>query len=306
MDTLQLEYFLTVARMGNMTTAAASLNVAQSSVSRSIARLEESLGVPLFDRSGRGIALNDYGKLFYERAEAIMREISDGERELKEIRDSHLGRVSISTCSPRCINPLMLQYIEEHPEVLFRQRRLTDMNTIKSNIDTGILDYALTYTPLADLEHEWLPLLTERYYLLVPSGHRLAEREEISLSELEGESLIVNACDDPDLVEAHCRQEGVTPRFTFISDEYELLGPMVERGLGLATITTLALYDMKTALPFQHFSRVRVIPIADAHLHRTLGILYRKHHYMSTAARAFYKKLLAYFKNIDMNTGEAP
>lgn len=304
MDTLQLEYFLAVARTGNMTTAAASLNVAQSSVSRSIARLEDSLGVPLFDRNGRGIALNDYGKLFYARAEAIMREVGDGERELKEIRDSHLGRVSISTCSPRAINPLMLSYIEDHPEVLFRQRRLTDMNTIKSHIDTGILDYALTYTPLAGMEYEWLPLLTERYYLLVPADHPFADREQVALSDLNGISLIVNAYDTPDLIEIHCRQEGVSPSFTFISDEYELLGSLVERGFGAAPITTLALYDMKSSLPFQHFSRIRVIPIADTHLHRTLGILYRKHHYISSAARSFYKQLLAYFKNIDMNTPE--
>ena len=87
MDFLQLEYFLAVARIGNMTAAANSLHVAQASVSRSIARLESELGVPLFERSGRGIFLNDYGKIFYDRAETILRELDDGARELKEMRD---------------------------------------------------------------------------------------------------------------------------------------------------------------------------------------------------------------------------
>ena len=97
MELLQIEYFLTVARTENMTAAANSLHVAQSSVSRCISRLEESLGVPLFERSGRGIVLSDYGREFYKRAETIMRELSDGERQLKEMRDQQFGRVSIGT-----------------------------------------------------------------------------------------------------------------------------------------------------------------------------------------------------------------
>ena len=60
MELLQLEYFLRVARSGNVSQTAAEINVAQSSVSRSIARLEESLGFPLFERVGRKIVLNEY------------------------------------------------------------------------------------------------------------------------------------------------------------------------------------------------------------------------------------------------------
>ena len=67
MDIVQLEYFLAVARLENMTTAAASLHVAQSSVSRCISRLEDHLGVPLFDRRGNGIALNERRSLLSPR-----------------------------------------------------------------------------------------------------------------------------------------------------------------------------------------------------------------------------------------------
>lgn len=65
MELLQLEYFLKVARSGNVSQTAAEINVAQSSVSRSIARLEESLGFPLFERVGRKIVLNEYGRMYY-------------------------------------------------------------------------------------------------------------------------------------------------------------------------------------------------------------------------------------------------
>lgn len=301
MDMLQLEYFLAVARTGNMTSAAATLNVAQSSISRSISRLEADLGVPLFERSGRGIALSDYGKLYYAHAEAILRKANDAAQELKEIRDRHLGRISVSTCTPRALNPLILQHFSENPDVLIHQRRLTDLNTIKSYIDNGIVDFALTHSFPAGSEYEWQPLINERYYLLVPMDHPFAQQDDIALSQLSEERLIINACDDPDFIESHCIQAGIHPIFSLISEEYELLGPMVERGLGLSFISTLGLYDMKSALSVQHFSKIRVIPIREQNMTRPLGVLSRKDHYISAAAKAFYKKLLAYFKTIEMN-----
>ena len=171
MELLQIEYFLTVARTENMTAAANSLHVAQSSVSRCISRLEESLGVTLFERSGRGIVLSDYGREFYKRAETIMRELSDGERQLKEMRDQQFGRVSIGTSEARQINQLMIQYVEEHTNVLFRQRRVYQSDEVKALLDQGALDYALTFEPLPAAEYEWTPLITEQYYLLVSAQH---------------------------------------------------------------------------------------------------------------------------------------
>ena len=162
MDIVQLEYFLAVARSENMTTAAASLHVAQSSVSRCISRLEDHLGVPLFDRSGNGIALNENGKAFYPHAEAIIREMADGSRQMKEMRDQSLGRVSISTCAARQINQLIIRHMEQYPDVLFRQRRCSDSEEIQRLLDRGMLDYALTFTPFSEHDYTWTPLVHEK------------------------------------------------------------------------------------------------------------------------------------------------
>ena len=172
MDIVQLEYFLAVARSENMTTAAASLHVAQSSVSRCISRLEDHLGVPLFDRRGNGIALNENGKAFYPHAEAIIREMADGSRQMKEMRDQSLGRVSISTCAARQINQLIIRHMEQYPDVLFRQRRCTDSEEIQRMLDRGMLDYALTFTPLSEHDYTWTPLVHEKYFVLVPPSTR--------------------------------------------------------------------------------------------------------------------------------------
>jgi DNA-binding transcriptional LysR family regulator len=302
MDFLQLEYFLEVARIGNMTAAANALHVAQSSVSRTIARLESDLGVPLFERSGRGIFLNDYGKAFYDRAETILRELGDGEQQLKEMRDQYTGRISISTSAARQINPLMTQYTTKHPEVLFRQRRITDMHEIKAKLDNGSLDYALTYGGMPDPEYQWDPLIEEDYFVLIPEGHRLSLADSVQISDLEGERLLMNDVDNPDFIEGQCNLHGFSPIFSFIGNEYEVIGPLTEQGAGLSIICTLALYDLKKSLPLDHLSRIRVARIEGDAFHRTLGILSRKHHYLSPAARQFYRQLVEYFRVIALET----
>lgn len=300
MDFLQLEYFLTVARMGNMTAAATSLHVAQSSVSRSIARLETDLGVPLFERSGRGIFLNEYGKAFYNRAETILRELSDGERQLKEMRDQYAGRISISTSAARQINRLMAQYMEEHPDVLFRQRRMNDLSDIKAKLDSGALDYALTYTPLPDPEYQWELLIQEEYYVLMPHDHPLSSCPSVALRELKDINILLNDSEDPHFIGMLCMQNGFEPNFSFIGNEYEIIGPMVERGLGVAIISTLSLYDLKKSLPLERLAKIRISRIQEDALQRRLGILSRKHHYLSPAAKNFYRRLVEYFRIIEM------
>lgn len=85
MELLQLKYFQTVARLEHMTKAAEELHIAQPSLSKTIARLEKDLGVPLFDRQGRQITLNPFGKVFLKRVERIFHELSEGEREIKDL-----------------------------------------------------------------------------------------------------------------------------------------------------------------------------------------------------------------------------
>ena len=305
MDLLQLEYFLAVARSENMTAAAASLHVAQSSVSRCISRLEDHLGVPLFDRSGHGIALNEYGRAFYPHAETILREMTDGAQQLKEMRDHNFGRISISTCATRQINQLMVRHMEEYPDVLFRQHRITDIEEVRGLLDRGVLDFALTFTPLSEHDYSWTPLIEEKYFILVSQEHPLAKKTDVSISDLRDERLLLNDSDSPEFVEEQFQRYGVTPTFSFIGNEFDVLGPMVERQVGVTLISTLALYDLKLGLPLENLSRIRILPLRE-NLSRTMGILSRRHHYTSQSAKVFYKNLVAYFKEIDHEMNHMP
>src|SRR5579884_4252519 len=99
MDLLQLRYFQTVARLEHMTQAAQELYISQSSLSKTIIHLEHELGVSLFDRQGRKIQLNQYGKAFLRRVEQVFAALDDGQRELADLAEGKQGQVSLASMS---------------------------------------------------------------------------------------------------------------------------------------------------------------------------------------------------------------
>lgn len=96
MDLLQLRYFQAVARREHISQAAEELRVAQPSVSRTIARLEKELGVPLFDRRGRQVRLNSYGVAFLRRVDRALSELDEARRELSDAAGLGHGRVTVA------------------------------------------------------------------------------------------------------------------------------------------------------------------------------------------------------------------
>ncbi|HEY1176897.1 MAG TPA: LysR family transcriptional regulator, partial [Phytomonospora sp.] len=117
MDLLQLRYFRAVARKEHISRAAEELRVAQPSLSRTIARLEDELGVPLFDRKGRRIVLNRYGAAFLDRVERALRELDDGRRELAELAGFDAGDVAIASETLLSLTALLTGFVKAHPGV---------------------------------------------------------------------------------------------------------------------------------------------------------------------------------------------
>ena len=97
MDLTQLQYFRTVARLENVTKAARELYVSQPTLSQSIARLEESLGTPLFDRQKGKLHLNEAGRIFLERVDRAFVEIDNGVNELLDYRTNHQNRIVLAS-----------------------------------------------------------------------------------------------------------------------------------------------------------------------------------------------------------------
>lgn len=242
MELRQVRYFVEAARLGHFTRAAGRLRVAQPSLSQQIRGLEEDLGVALFDRSGRKVALTAAGEAFLVRAERMLAEAESAKAEAREFSGLFRGRVVIGALQSLVavrLPAVLATFNGLHPgiEVALREETTTRMLGMLAERE---LELAFGHTtglrvpPRIAAE----PLFDEDLVLVLSAGHRLAGRREVSLGELRDEPFVcykegsgIRAA----LLEA-CRSEGFEPRIAF---ECGTLRGLAAAGLGVAVVSRL-------------------------------------------------------------------
>ncbi len=146
MDLQQLRYFQTVARLQNMRKAADELSIAQPAISKAIARLEKELGVPLFNRVGRQIQLNQFGRVYLQRVQRIFDELESGQREVNDLAGPEQGYVGLAvlhTIGAQLLPELISVYRRHHPAVRFRLFQNGSL-TMLSQLERSDIDLCIT------------------------------------------------------------------------------------------------------------------------------------------------------------------
>jgi DNA-binding transcriptional LysR family regulator len=298
MEFLQLKYFQTVARLEHMTKAAEELRIAQPSLSKTIARLEEDLGVPLFDRQGRKIKLNLFGRVFLKRVERAFSELSEGKREIKNLAGLSQECITLAVSIPRILPYVLGSFLKQYPHVRFQQF-LESTSSMKRQLADLEIDFCISSVPIEDPEIVWEPLMTEEIYLIVPPGHRLAERDNIYLHEVKDESFISmnTGYGFRNLTDEFCREAGFIPHIAFEGDEPGVIGDLVKQGLGITFVPALTLLWNSDSLS----KRLRII---EPKCQRTIGLGWSKRRYLSPVAQQFRQFVIEYFSNISSQLKE--
>ena len=106
----QYKIFYEVAKAGNISKPAKELYISQPAISKSISKLEDSLGVSLFTRNSRGVQLTSEGELLFHHTESAFEALSRGENELKRIKDFNIGhlRIGVIRIFPKFVSYLWL------------------------------------------------------------------------------------------------------------------------------------------------------------------------------------------------------
>lgn len=279
-DLLPLRYFQTVARHEHISRAADELRVSQPSLSRTIARLENELGIPLFDRQGRQIRLNRFGAAFLRRVDRALGELDDGRRELSDAAGLAHGSIAVASETLYTVASALVGFRAEHPGVDVRLYQAPG-EAMLQRLRRGEVDLCLSSQPVDDPALEAAEVLREEVVLGVPSGHRFASRESIGIEELDGEPFITtdHGYWPRVLAERLFAAVGRRPAFVCEGNEPGATAFLISQGLGVGFVPEMA-------------SRYDVAPMAFLRVdspdcHRTLSFVWRRDAYLSAAAQRF-------------------
>jgi DNA-binding transcriptional LysR family regulator len=292
MDLLHLTYFQTVARLEHMTRAAGELAVAQPSLSRAIARLEQELGAPLFDRQGRQIRLNQFGRAFLGHVDRAMAQLEDGRREVADLAGLERGQVALAATTLRWVSELLNAFLSRHPHVRFRLIQV-ETAAMRQQLERGGSDLCLSALPIEGSGIQSVPVLTEEIFLAVPATHRLAERGSIPLGAVADEPFISlkPGYDLRDLTDQFCGQAGFVPQSVCEVNEPAAIRGLVRAGLGVAFLPAASWRAVGEPDPVP-------LHIEAPTCQRILHLAWRDDRYLSVAARQFRAFVIAYFARL--------
>ena len=251
-DTQRLRAFTLVLDLGSISAAASVLGYTQSAVSQQLSALEREVGAPLVDRSQRPLRSTPAGALLQPHVEAVLAALSGTEAAVEELRsDTPRLRLAafpsaLSSFLPAAIRDLrrthagpVVQVLQlETPEAIERIRG--------GEADLAVVHHipGLAVPDTAGLQRR--RLLVDDLYVVLPEGHRLARREVLSLTDLEGEPLILPRRDTPagrfrSVVEHLCSQAGFAPHVAYELDDLPAVQAFVAAGIAVVPMHGLIL-----------------------------------------------------------------
>ena len=279
MELHQLRYFLNIVQTGSFTAAAKASHVSQPSLSSQLAKLEDELGGPLFERSRKGARLTDRGERFRPRATEALRQLEQGRQELEDLSGLKGGKVSLG-CLPTTgafvLPPLLAAFRKAYPKVQVSLREDSSPGLrqalLDGDVDLAILDEAGLGAGL-----ESARLMQEPLLLALPPRHRFAKSKRISFAKLKDEPwvLMKSGHGFRAIVDKIFAGAQVVPAVVFESDEIATVQALVASGLGLSLVPQMVRRD-----------GVAYVRVEGSEPTRSLALAWRSGTTLSAAAEA--------------------
>lgn len=263
LDFDNLEQLTAFARCGTLSAAAEELHISQPTITRTMQRLEDDFGAPLFVRSKNSIELNETGKMAVEYARKLLFEAENAVRSVQEF-DKNLRSVNVASCAPAPLWSLL-------PELSARflkntvTSQLMDIPEIIAAVsagrqDIGILPFECHDKGLVDMVY-----IKEDLAVCVPPESPLAELEEVSFAELNGFNCLLR--DQLGFWTEMCQRKMPASRFLIQTDASEFYE--------LVKASTLLCFTTKLANPAGTIYDRKTVPISDSEAHITYHLICR-------------------------------
>ena len=295
-----IEQFLQLAKMEHMTETADFFNITQPSLSKNIARLEDEVGVKLFDRVGRRIRLNKNGENFAEYAREALNLLQAGKVSARTTRYEVQGRISICC---RAFGPILSdcvsEYLDLNPMV---EIHMSSNNSVVGDQDLDDQDFILCATnPEAHVGNsrqiwESLPLFSEGSSVIIsaasPFLHGNVPAAIADLKTIPFVTMLQSDIFFKDLTFLICLDAGFTPRINLRTDNFMVKLEHVKSGKGAAVLPDSCLAAARAVIP-----DLIEIPIRKdgKDYSRTVSLMHRKEAYMTETALDFLEFAKNYF-----------
>lgn len=280
MELRQLRQFVVVAETLNFHRAAERLHMAQPPLSTSIRKLEDELGVVLFNRDSRGLSVTAAGGILLEHALRALRAVDELRRSATECATGAQGRLVLGfagTSSYAVLPDLIPRFQELYPRVELVLHESTTRELV-GELAQHTVDVALLRTPLFDeCGAELLTIESDRFVLAVHPTNPLAQHDSVTLAELADQSFIVYSREKVPAMHAVVmlafRHAGIAPKVVQEIVQVPTAMGLVESGLGVALVPSATARYVLTS--------VKLLPITD--LPRTLDIGIALAHHRASA-----------------------
>lgn len=300
MELRQLRYFVAIVDHGSLSRAARVLHIVQPALTQQIQQLEEELGTSLLHRSAQGMQATDAGRIFYEHALAILKQVADAKSAVNQTTDKPSGTVALGipqSASGALAFPLLTAVRAAFPDIIFQ---LTEELTgnLTEQLASGRLNLAVLFDDGQLGKFATKPLVEEEMMYITRTDSQFAcKRKSITLEKALQVPLILPSI-----------QHGVRPRIEQVVRDHGLRTEHVIDITSIAILKSAILADMgATILPMSPLlaeierGEMRASPISDVTLSRTVVLCSSKNIPLTNAAMAVEKLVLELSRDLSLS-----
>ncbi|MYN11815.1 LysR family transcriptional regulator [Pusillimonas sp. TS35] len=290
MNRRRLQCFIAVFEKGSVSAAAEALHMTQPPLSVLIRKLEQELGVTLFDREANRLVPTQTGELFYLRAKELLTTMSAIQRELGEVHAGARGtvRVGCSTAASLFLIPdVMTQLARDALDINVRVQE-GETATLMQRLRDGALDFAICRSFYAASDLDTRILTDEPLCVALPHGHPLAGCSGIRIGDLREEKFLMHTTPPgrgiADSLIAACQVAGYTPDVIYWGVETLPMLLMVQRGMGVAFAPASFRQLGLAGMPI-------LVPLVDPGINTQLTLITLKNNRLPISAQRFISLL---------------
>ena len=264
--------------------------VAQPALSATISKLEKELGVPLFNRQGRNIELNEAGRRLLVHADFVFEQLEAMEQSLAQTKEILENEFTLSVSNSMFLNGWLQQFVLDNPKIRLRQKMLSENQMLEALLEESI-DVAL-----GEFDQD-IPgivrktIVEDEYVITIPKGHPLAEKQEIFFADIQNENIVALPSNTIfKIADRMFAQRECKPNVVFEGNQRMMTKMMhLNRGILFASRQMLYMPYLSKDRFFNELPSYEVIvrSIADLECHYHLALCWKEERELPMMARKF-------------------